>query len=55
MHLKLCPVHKSMGSAAWDQPEPRTVRVWDGYAVKFSCYDCCTPINVIKLSNKKIK
>lgn len=55
MHLKLCPVHKSMGSAAWDQPEPRTVRVWDGYAVKFGCDDYCTPINVINFIKYKKK
>ena len=24
------------------------LRVWDGNAVKFSCDDCCTPINVTK-------
>ena len=24
------------------------LKVWDGNAVKFSCDDCCTPINVIK-------
>ena len=24
------------------------LRVWDGNALKFSCDDCCTTINVIK-------
>ena len=31
------------------------LRVWDGNAVKFSCHDYCTSINVIKFIEKKKK
>ena len=31
------------------------LRVWDGNAVKFGCDNCCTPINVIIFTKKKIK
>ena len=27
-----------------------TLRVWDGNAIKFGCDDCCTAINVIKIT-----
>ena len=26
------------------------LRVWDGNAIKFGCDDCCTAINVIKIT-----
>ena len=30
------------------QGEGDALRVWDGNAIKFGCYDHCTTINVIK-------
>ena len=50
-----------MRPLAWEPPYAtgeairQKQRVWDGNVVKFGCDDCCTPTNVIKSINKKIK